>query len=86
MKANCNYLQVSQSFCQSFVPVNLLESLNTQKIQNPLINIPSDGLDLAMNESQILTWTPTTEGTVSLILYRAPTNGDLVMLQHIVRT
>ncbi|KAL8793589.1 MAG: hypothetical protein Q9195_003852 [Heterodermia aff. obscurata] len=84
MTANCDYLQVSQSFCHSFIPIKLLESLNTQQIQNPLLDVPVDGLDLGMKDSQILNWTPTTNGTVSLILYRAPTNGNLIMLQHVV--
>ncbi|KAG6990895.1 hypothetical protein G7Y79_00060g091990 [Physcia stellaris] len=84
MSSNCGFFQVSQSFCNSYIPTNIIQGIRTQKIQNPLLNSPGDGLDIAAREGQVLNWTPTTEGTVSLNLYRAPTDGDLVNLHHIV--
>lgn len=86
MSSKCYYFQVAQSFCESYIPNNTLQAVRTQFVQNPLIYTPGDGLDITMREAQLLNWTPTTKGTVSLTIYRAPTDGDLVKLHEVVRT
>ena len=82
---NCKFPQVEQHFCQLLVPANNLQDLDRQKIQNPLLNSSRHGLYTSMRKLQVLTCKPTTDGTVSLFLYRAPLNGDLVRLQQIAR-
>ena len=76
MSGKCKYLQLPLQFCQKYVPNNTLAKLNTSNPQNPQKK-SADGYDiLEPGKSQVLNWKPTTEGTVSLILYRAPVDGD----------
>ena len=76
MNVKCSYLQLPPQFCQKYVPSNTLDKLNTTKRQNPQEN-SANGYDiLDTSKPQVLSWTPTTEGTVSLKLYRAPGEGE----------
>lgn len=77
MSQTCKFLQLSSTFCETYVPQSTLESLQTQKIENPL-KVPATGLDLGFNDTQVLDWTPTTDGTVSLLVFRAPIQGSLI--------
>ena len=71
MSQACKFLQLSLAFCEAYVPKAILNSLQTQRIENPL-RIPTYGLNISQDEPQVLDWTPTTDGTVSLDISAAP--------------
>ncbi|KAL8799392.1 MAG: hypothetical protein Q9182_005934 [Xanthomendoza sp. 2 TL-2023] len=84
MSKDCRAVQVSQAFCNSYVPQSVLAQIGQQNPENP-VRKTGDGLDLSsMKDTQICNWTPTTNGTVSLFLNAPSTSGSLAPIATIV--